>query len=172
MTENTPEAAPTDVSLRPLIWIACSVIVVWLFGAFAIVGSIDEWPNRGLFGDMFGALNALFSGLAFAGVIFTVHLQRKELSLQRKELELTRGELKRSAVAQEASEKALNEQAAALKIAARLNGLSSLIEHYEFKIQATQGANANTAARQRRLQYIEQLEQLLDSLSATQGAQD
>ncbi len=45
---------------------------------------------RGTFGDMFGAVNALFSGLAFAGIILTIYMQRDELSLQRKELEETR----------------------------------------------------------------------------------
>ena len=45
---------------------------------------------RGTFGDKFGAVNSLFAGLAFAGIIFTIFLQRKELQLQRKELEATR----------------------------------------------------------------------------------
>ena len=35
---------------------------------------------RGLFGDQFGAINALFSGLAFAGIIFSIVLQNRELS--------------------------------------------------------------------------------------------
>lgn len=48
----------------------------------------------GTFGDSFGGLNALFSGLAFGGVIITLILQRKELKLQREELEATREELK------------------------------------------------------------------------------
>jgi len=39
---------------------------------------------------MFGVVNALFSGLALAGVIFTIFLQSKELSLQRDELKQTR----------------------------------------------------------------------------------
>jgi len=47
---------------------------------------------RGVFGDKFGAVNALFSGLAFAGLILTLILQRKELALQRDELEQTRNE--------------------------------------------------------------------------------
>ena len=49
--------------------------------------------QAGTFGDQFGAVNALFSGLAFAGVIYAILLQRHELKLQRDELELTRGEL-------------------------------------------------------------------------------
>lgn len=66
-----------------------SVIAVWALTGYLLF----EIPNRGTFGDMFGAVNALFSGLAFAGVIFAILLQRKELQLQRRELELTRGEL-------------------------------------------------------------------------------
>jgi hypothetical protein len=50
-------------------------------------------PNvRGTFGDMFGSINALFSGLALAGIILTILLQRKELKLQREELQETRHE--------------------------------------------------------------------------------
>lgn len=56
---------------------------------------------------MFGAVNALFSGLAFAGIIYTIFLQKEELALQREELKANREELARSARAQEASEKVL-----------------------------------------------------------------
>jgi len=59
---------------------------------------------------MFGVANALFSGGALAGVVFTVLLQRRELQLQRLELELTRKELSRAAVAEEESAKQLLEQ--------------------------------------------------------------
>jgi hypothetical protein len=55
---------------------------------------LKDVADRGTFGDMFGAINALFSGLAFAGVIYAILLQKNELSLQRDELELTRNELK------------------------------------------------------------------------------
>jgi hypothetical protein len=54
-------------------------------------GNVDK---AGVFGDSFGVLTSLFSGLAFAGIIFTILLQRDELQLQRRELELTRGEIK------------------------------------------------------------------------------
>jgi hypothetical protein len=53
------------------------------------------------FGDSFGGVNALFSAFAFGGLIYTILLQRKELSLQRLELSLTRDELAKSATSQE-----------------------------------------------------------------------
>lgn len=69
------------------------VVALWLTGLWAVTHFIEE-PKRGPFGDMFGAVNALFSGLAFAGIIFTIVLQREELRIQRKELEETRHELR------------------------------------------------------------------------------
>lgn len=56
--------------------------------------SLKDETNRGTFGDMFGGINSLFSGLAFAGIILTILLQRKELKLQRDELKDTRAEFK------------------------------------------------------------------------------
>lgn len=64
----------------------------WLVTINIPQNSDGTWSNRGQFGDMFGAVNALFSGCAFAGIIITILLQREELSLQRKELRDTRAE--------------------------------------------------------------------------------
>jgi len=50
-------------------------------------------------GQVFEGVGALFSGLAFIGVIATIILQRKELQLQRIELEQNREELRRTAEA-------------------------------------------------------------------------
>jgi hypothetical protein len=47
-------------------------------------------PTKGgEFGDQFGATNALFSGLAFAILVWTLWLQRRELQLQRDEIQET-----------------------------------------------------------------------------------
>ena len=69
------------------------VIALWGLSWWGINKFIDEPINQGTFGDMFGAVNALFSGLAFAGLIATLLYQKNELKLQREELELTREEL-------------------------------------------------------------------------------
>jgi hypothetical protein len=53
---------------------------------------LKDDTDRGTIGDMFGSVNALFSGLALAGIILTILLQRKELKLQREELKNTRAE--------------------------------------------------------------------------------
>ncbi|MFX3633700.1 MAG: putative phage abortive infection protein [Candidatus Pristimantibacillus sp.] len=41
-----------------------------------------SWTNSGEFGDTFGALNTLFSGLAFAGIITTILIQQKQIKDQ------------------------------------------------------------------------------------------
>lgn len=73
--------------------------VPFLVAGFVVLAWILTWyflkdhAERGTFGDMFGSVNAIFSGLAFVGVIYAILLQSKELKLQRKELRFTREEL-------------------------------------------------------------------------------
>lgn len=66
------------------------IIGLWFFTYHRLKG-LDP-TDRGTFGDMFGSVNALFSGLALAGIIITILLQKKELTLQREELSETRKE--------------------------------------------------------------------------------
>lgn len=56
------------------------------------LGNVDK---AGVFGDSFGVLTSLFSGLAFAGIVFTILLQKEDLGIQRNELRLTRMELEK-----------------------------------------------------------------------------
>ena len=64
--------------------IAAAVIVaIWFGNLWVLSGQFPEMPVRGQFGDSFGGLNALFSGLAFAALIVTIWTQRQELTLQR-----------------------------------------------------------------------------------------
>jgi len=73
-------------------------ILFWtllIIGAFVFVFSLwylnfrwlhsMEATERGTFGDMFGAANSLFSGLAFAILIITLFMQREELIEQKEE---------------------------------------------------------------------------------------
>ena len=77
----------------------------WLILSFAVIfwfSLVIEWfpgwieeSKRGAFGDSFGVVNALFSGLAFAGVIFAILLQKKELELQSSAIEEQKETLQR-----------------------------------------------------------------------------
>ena len=69
------------------------IIILWGMSIIVLCRFFPDIGVRGQFGDSFGAVNALFAGLAFAGVIFAILLQKKELELQRDELGLQRKEL-------------------------------------------------------------------------------
>jgi len=77
--------------------IASIVAIIVILGSwlatYYLLKDLGE-NDRGTFGDMFGSINALFSGLALAGIIITILLQRNELKLQRQELADTRQEFK------------------------------------------------------------------------------
>lgn len=85
--------------------ILCAPFIAIMLNGLAQVLVEQDLKALAAYGDSFGGLNALFSGLAFAGLIWTILLQRKELSLQRLELSETRKELKKSAAAQEEASK-------------------------------------------------------------------
>lgn len=76
-------------------------LVLLVFATYAGVLLWSIWPIKeisvaksGVFGDSFGVLNALFSGLAFGGLLITVLYQREDLGLTKEELKLTRDEIK------------------------------------------------------------------------------
>lgn len=74
--------------------VLAGVSVVALWGLSWLMISLWDVPDQaGTFGDMFGAINALFSGLAFAGLIITILLQREDISIQRKLLEEQKEEI-------------------------------------------------------------------------------
>lgn len=70
------------------------ILILIVVYALVIFTTINQPEERGTFGDMFGAINALFTGFAFAGVIVTILMQQKELKLQREEMKLQREEMK------------------------------------------------------------------------------
>ena len=92
------------------------------------------FPNNlcssGLFGDMFGGINALFSGLAFVGIILTIYLQKRELSLQREELVLQREELVLTRKEIKGQKEQLEEQNKTLRHQNFENTFFQLISHF------------------------------------------
>jgi hypothetical protein len=100
---NQRRESPRDdsaTSRREVVWpllLLCLVVALFL-GYWQYVDWLypaSDADNRGTFGDKFGGANALFSALAFAGVIYTVLLQRKELESQRAQIADARREQRR-----------------------------------------------------------------------------
>jgi hypothetical protein len=82
-----------SVSVKPLLILGAATVLACVIFGLAVIFCISDWEHRGQFGDMFGGLNAVFSGLAFAGVIYAILLQRRELAMQREEMRMSREEL-------------------------------------------------------------------------------
>ena len=62
-------------------YISILIVVVWAMTPFVmrcLIGP-DDYAKLGQAGDMFGAVNALFSGLTIAGLIITILRQREEI---------------------------------------------------------------------------------------------
>jgi len=74
------------LSGKGLILLLLAVIVIWLLYGWGAYHFPPSSEKSGQYGDMFGGVTALFSGLAFAGLIFTLFVQKKELQYQRQEL--------------------------------------------------------------------------------------
>jgi hypothetical protein len=127
-----------DLSLMKKL--VCWVVGIWFTYWILVVLFSGNPNNPGTWGDMFGGLNALFSGLAFAGVICTILLQSQELKYQREELELQRK-------ATQGSEEALRRQADTLKETARLNSINGFVEKWEEISQAIQTELRNKVPR-------------------------
>lgn len=146
-----------------------AIIFLWTL-PFFIYKFLPE-KDIGNYGDLFGVVNSLFSGLALAGIILTILLQRNELALQRQELKDTREELKRTANAQENSEKALNRQAENLKISAKLSALNTLVSFYsELEMNMRKGipnpGSTLEAVVQKKNLYVQRIEQILERKEA------
>lgn len=77
-----------------LIGLISLIVIVGLWLGTLFLLKEHEPTDRGTFGDMFGSINALFSGMALAGIIITILLQSQELKYQRDELRETREEFK------------------------------------------------------------------------------
>lgn len=153
----------TKTSLLPKMIIL--ILIIWALSIVFIVFGLDNWSDRGTFGDAFEAVNALFSGLAFAGLIYTIVLQKEDLKIQRNEIALNRAELKKSTTAQKKSEKALEEQVLQMKIAAKLNALKTLIDYYNVQIANTSNTpEIITKAKLRRKEAIQEIDALIDRI--------
>ena len=64
------------------------LIIVFLLYWLFVIHAFPTWQERGLFGDAFGALNALASSLALIGVVYALYLQQKQLHEMRRATEL------------------------------------------------------------------------------------
>jgi len=124
-TQNNKENSGSQnkkITLKTLYYLLGSVFIAWIIAGGSMYIFFDG-TERGTIGDMFGVINALFSGLAFGGVLFAILLQKNELKV-------SLDSLSKSASAQAESSQALINQSDIMLTTAKLNGQSALLTTY------------------------------------------
>jgi len=144
------------------IWLFPAIIVGWGVYWALVVNTSDSWQVSGQFGDLFGAFTALVTGLAFAGIIIAILLQRQDLELQREELRLQRQELARSAEAQELQNKALI-------ITAELNARSALLAYYSDAVPGLIGGQPHVRDNERAVAQATAMNEIIFTLGIRHG---
>ncbi len=66
-----------------------AVVTIWYLSIEVIVNKYGAPTDAAAAGDMFGGINALFSGLALAGIVFAVWLQTLDVQTNRENLRKT-----------------------------------------------------------------------------------
>jgi hypothetical protein len=152
------------------IWGGIVVFVLWA-GSGIVIHNLAEPNDHGVLGDMFGAINALFSGWAFLGVIIAIILQYQELKAQREEIHQTR-------LAHEESAKALTSQLDTSRFHSRMESLNLLIQGQQRLLSRLDDARTVGEKERRRVAeqklslYEDQLSKLIELEAARLGSQD
>ena len=106
--------------------IVLSIWVAYLYIAFQALKSASPTgiSSLGQFGDTFGAINALFTGLALSGLVYTALLQHEQVRAQRQELQ-------QQAYDSAANREALSREKREQFLTARLNATVVLLQANE-----------------------------------------
>ena len=129
-------------------WLFFIVLLVWAVGGIVLWWSFGfDTEKSGQLGDTFGAVNSLFTGLAFAGVVVTIWLQLSEIRQAREDADQ--------------AQKSQREQATILKEAARLNALIALAHHAGKSYERAVEVEASGPRREERaMEYDKHIERL------------
>lgn len=129
MTQETEEK---QLKLKKLtIFTTIGIVTLWTLSyiVFYVFELFDD-PNN--IGDSFGAINSLFSGLALAGIILTILMQKQELEYQRKELVMTREEMVRTRKEFETQNSTLSKQQFENTFFQMINLLTTITEQSKY----------------------------------------
>ncbi len=141
-------------------WAFLLVTGIW-FTVFIILWTYQDLGVAG-FGDAFGALNTLFSGLAFIGVIIAILIQQNGLNIHRQELQLQKKELQETKEALIETAAAQAKQVSNQITTAKLQGLSALLDSY---VQSTPRSKSELDKRTNIIsQTQDEISLLLDDL--------
>ena len=118
---------------------ACVIVVVIMVVAYIVISCcFPKMEERGQLGDMFGALNALFAGLAFAGLIITIRQQHIDLEYQQQTIKQTNDEMERQTKEFEIQNRTLKCQQFENTFFELLRMLQSIVEGLELNVEYSQ----------------------------------
>jgi len=157
---------------KPLCCVIVVVLLLWLavlaitLGVF-FCGSETMAAKWGQFGDAFGVLNALFSGLALLGVIAALLMQREDIDLQLEEM-------RESVTAQKAAAAMQEKQARIAALAEMLRASEAMTGYYQKHEQqptthSTKGENPPTKKQFYEQKIPELVKKLETELNGLQG---
>lgn len=133
----------------------------------------NTWQILASMGEMFGGLNCVVSGLAFAALIYSLAQQRRELRYQRHSMAESRREMNLSIQAQVESAKALSIQIDHMRLTATIDGLGALLRSFDAQIASSRtaikeieaaGGDASRLTAER--SHIQHLKQARDTIVA------
>lgn len=142
------------VNLCTGVLIVILFILLWVGSGTAIYYALPNWQERGMFGDMFGSINSLFSGLALLGVVAALWFQQRELD--------------DGARAQEQTIQALIQQAEVLKLTAKLNALSAKAHVFSEDIsrRRSSGSSSKSSGMERAEKELDEILRKISELES------
>lgn len=150
MRLNDPTATPPPTpskGLRGLWLFLVAAAAAWLASPFVLRALIPTLESRGVFGDSFGAMNALFSGLAFAGVVYAILQQNESRDQQARALEQQAVSLKQQGMAVRQQAEALRIQQQELRL--QLDEMRATREEMRKQVDAAKEQAAAIEAQRR-----------------------
>jgi hypothetical protein len=117
----TPRREQGDRTLRMLAYVVIGAVILWFLLPFIMAWKFGLPKDAGGVGDIFGGVNSLFSGLAFACLIVTVVLQMAEL--RQNTLELNR------------QANALNSQLEVMRLSAQITAIPVMLDQERRRLQ-------------------------------------
>lgn len=145
--------------------LAAFVVAIWLLAATLLWLLLPTLEERGQFGDLFGAVNALFSGLAFAGLYSALKVQQSQLELQRNELTLQREELRMQREEMIASRAELANQVRAQHALVKASTAQIAVTAFQARIEAIK-MDSEQRVPGTRGDFVNQIEAIARSMSA------
>lgn len=139
-------------------------ICLWVLVFYLVYSNLDLWNDPEKFRDSFSAVNALFSGLAFAGIIFTILLQRKELMIQRQEFLDARMQIQRTLAEKKKEEEMIQQQIQTMNTTSKLTALNALIEAYNEESDSEESFPLKKLKQMQKDELIHEIELILNEI--------